>query len=214
MHGNSNNVALQKVRMAVTDVDGVHTDDRFYISKTSDGLNIETAGITQKLVPCNGDGVPSERFLQLSSGADGRIEGYFFFTGDGIVIKECLRHDIPVVLISGRKSPTVRQRAEDLGARCLQGVEDKVAAVEALLKEFDIGWDEVLFIGNDIQDISLIRRAGFSAAPQDAAPEARAEVDYVTKAKGGYGVVREVLQMLLDVKGLWKPIIARHRTLG
>jgi len=172
---------LLNVRLVVTDVDGVHTDDTI--------------------------------LLGIGSGGE-RIEFYRFITCDGIVIKECLRHDIPVVLISGRKAPAVRQRATDLGARCLQGIVDKVAAVEEILTELRIKWEHVLFIGNDIQDISLIRQVGFSAAPRDAAPEARSEADYVTEKRGGEGVVREVLQMLLEAKGMWEPILARQRTLG
>jgi len=143
---------LSNVRLVVTDVDGVHTNDTFSL------------GITP-----NGE----------------RIELYTFYTGDGIAVKECLRAGIPVVLISGRKSPAVRQRAADLGAECLQGVVDKVAVVDELLTELGLEWNNVLFIGNDVQDISLLRRAGFSATPAEAAIEAQAEADYVAKKKGG-----------------------------
>ena len=209
---------LSNVRLVVTDVDGVHTDDKVLISIVSDetktAFGLEKAGATHRLVSCNGNGVPNERFLQLSTGNDGRIEGYHFFTGDGIAVKECLRAGIPVVLISGRKSPAVRQRAEDLGARSLQGIVDKVAAVEELLVELGLEWSNVLFIGNDIQDITLLRRAGFSAAPADAAPEAKDVADYITAKTGGNGVVREVLQALLEAKRLWENIVSRERTLG
>jgi len=172
---------LSNVRLVVTDVDGVHTNDTFSL------------GITP-----NGE----------------RIELYTFYTGDGIAVKECLRAGIPVVLISGRKSPAVRQRAADLGAECLQGVVDKVAVVDELLTELGLEWNNVLFIGNDVQDISLLRRAGFSATPAEAAIEAQAEADYVAKKKGGKGIVREVLQHLLEAKGLWKEMVSRERTLG
>jgi len=168
-----------------------------------------------QLVVTDVDGVHTDDTVLLGIGPNGeRFEMYRFITCDGIVIKECLRHSIPVVLISGRKAPAVRQRAEDLGARCLQGIVDKVTAVGEIINELGIGWNQVLFIGNDIQDLSLIRKAGFSAAPRDAAPEVRSEADYITKKKGGKGVVREVLQMMFQAKGLWEPILARERTLG
>jgi len=177
--------ALQKklsgIRLAVTDVDGVHTDDTVLLGIDSHGE---------------------------------RIEMYRFYTGDGIVVKECLRNDIHVVLISGRKSPAVLQRATDLGARCLQGIVDKVAAVEGVMAELGLVWEQVLFIGNDVQDIALLRHAGFSVVPADAAPETKGEADYVTIKKGGDGVVREVLQGLLEAKGLWEKIVSRDRTLG
>lgn len=168
-----------------------------------------------QLVVTDVDGVHTDDTVLLGIDSHGeRIEMYRFITCDGIVVKECLRHNIPVAFISGRKSPAVRQRAEDLGARCLQGIVDKVAAVGEIVEELGIGWAQVLFIGNDVQDISLIRQVGFSAAPRDAAPEARSEADYVTEKRGGEGVVREVLQMLLEAKGMWEPILARQRTLG
>ena len=168
-----------------------------------------------QLVVTDVDGVHTDDTVLIGIGPNGeRFEMYRFITCDGIVIKECLRHSIPVVFISGRKAPAVKQRAIDLGARCLQGIVDKVAAVGEIVNELGIGWNQVLFIGNDIQDISLIRQVGFSAAPRDAAPEARSEADYVTEKKGGDGVVREVLQMLLEAKGLWETILVRERTLG
>ncbi len=161
------------------------------------------------------DGVHTDDTVLLGIGPNGeRFEMYRFITCDGIVIKECLRHSIHVALISGRKAPAVKQRAADLGARCLQGIVDKVAAVEEILKELGLKWENILFIGNDVQDLSLIRLAGFSAAPRDAAPEVRSEADYVTEKEGGHGVVREVLQMLLEAKGLWEHILDRERTLG
>ncbi|MDP3763175.1 MAG: HAD hydrolase family protein [bacterium] len=167
-----------------------------------------------QLVVTDVDGVHTDDTVLLGMVNGERIELYRFITCDGIVIRECLRHNIPVVFISGRKAPAVKQRAEDLGARCLQGIVDKVEAVSEIINELGLGWNQVLFIGNDIQDISLIRQVGFSAAPRDAAPEARSEADYVTEKKGGEGVVREVLQMMLEVKGMWDPILARERTLG
>ncbi len=168
-----------------------------------------------QLVVTDVDGVHTDDTVLLGIGPNNeRFEMYRFITCDGIVIKECLRHNIAVALVSGRKAPAVRQRAEDLGARCLQGVVDKVEAVSEIINELGLGWNQVLFIGNDIQDISLIRQVGFSAVPRDGAPEARAEADYVTEKKGGKGVVREVLQMMLEAKGLWEPILARPRTLG
>jgi len=172
---------LASIRLVVTDVDGVHTDDTF--------------------------------LLGIGPGGE-RIELYRFYTRDGVAIKECLRHNISVVLISGRKSPAVKQRAEDMGARCLQGIVDKFESVKKIIDELGISWNEVLFIGNDIQDLSLIRRVGFSATPRDAAPETHAEATYITRKNGGEGAVREVLQMMLEAQGLWKSILERERTLG
>lgn len=168
-----------------------------------------------RLVATDVDGVKTNDTFVLGIGPRGkRIEFYRFFTGDGIAAKECLRHDIPVVMVTGRKSPTVRRRAKDLKVKCLQGVEDKVAAIEALLKKLGLTWKQVLFIGNDIQDLALLRRAGISAAPANAVKEVRWVVDYISKKKGGRGAFRQTIEKMLKAKGLWKKIIERERTLG
>jgi 3-deoxy-D-manno-octulosonate 8-phosphate phosphatase (KDO 8-P phosphatase) len=210
--------AFKKVRLVVTDVDGVHTPDTvsLFVVHENDkkAFGFETAGKTHRFVAVDADGTPLEEQHIFSSGADGRIEGYRFYTGDGIAVKECLRAEIPVVFITGRNSPAVKQRAQDLGARCFQGVKDKVATIETVLAELGVAWDEVLFVGNDIQDLSIIQCAGVSAAPADAVPEVKAVVDYLANVKGGDGAVREVLQLMLDAKGLWKEIVKRVRTLG
>lgn len=209
---------LREVRLVVTDVDGVHTDDKVVIFKVPEAdraaFGLAKAGGVLRAIVCDAAGQPGDQLLTLCTGVDERIEGYTFYTPDGIAVKECLRHDIPVVLVSGRKSPAVRQRAEDLGALCLQGITDKVAAIEDLLFDRKLGWEHILFIGNDIQDISLLEHAGFSAVPADAALETHTHADYVSGRRGGDGVVREVLQMVLEAQGHWQHIVSRARTLG
>ncbi len=165
---------LSKIKIVVTDIDGVHTDDTIILS-----------------------------VIKLKREKPALIEGYRFFTGDGIAVKECLRAKIPVIFISGRNSPAIKQRAKNLGAKCLIGVEDKVISTEKVLAELGFEWKNVLFIGNDVQDLAVIKHAGFSAAPANAAAEIQAEVDYITKKKGGEGAVREIIELLLKAKGLW-----------
>jgi 3-deoxy-D-manno-octulosonate 8-phosphate phosphatase (KDO 8-P phosphatase) len=210
--------AASKVRLVVTDVDGVHTSDHVTIfgrPENEQGLlfGLEVAGTVKRLVPCDADGAVEEMHY-LASAADGRIEGYRFYTRDGIAVKECLRHDIPVVFMTGRSSPAVRQRAKDLGVDLRFGVADKVAEVEGLLALHGAGWDEVFFMGNDIQDLALLRRVGFSAAPADAAPEVLKEVMFVSTRNGGNGAVREAIELVLGAKGFWQQIVDRARTLG
>lgn len=211
--------AARAVRLVVTDVDGVHTSDHVTIFGIHDGerpmiLGLQVAGTVTRLVACDADGAVGEEMHYIASAEDGKIEGYRFYTRDGIAVLECKRHGIPVVFMSGRNSPAVRQRAKDLGVDHRYGVKDKVAEVEGLLEKLGIGWHEVFFMGNDVQDLSLLRRAGFSAAPADAVPEVRKEVMYVAGRNGGDGAVREALQFVLEAKGLWRQVVERERTLG
>ena len=204
---------LKRIRLIVTDIDGVHTNDTFVMCAPTDGKEYRVVeGVVLKLRPIDDDGNPSDE-VKYFAGRTDRIEGYTFYSPDGIAVKECIRHDIPVIMMSGRRSKAAEQRAEGLGALYLGGVKDKVRNIENHMKN-GISWDEVLVIGNDIQDLSALRAAGFSAAPADAFPEVIAEVDYVSRARAGRGVVREVLQMMLEAKGLWRGIVERERTLG
>jgi 3-deoxy-D-manno-octulosonate 8-phosphate phosphatase (KDO 8-P phosphatase) len=176
-------------------------------------LQQKLAGI--RLVFTDVDGVHTDDTFRLGVASNGeRVEVYQFHTGDGIAIKECLRNNIPVIFITGRKSPAVIQRATDLGTRFLTGVSDKVAAVEDVMAELGVPWEHILFIGNDIQDISLLKRAGISVAPANSADEAKAVAHHVAQKRGGEGVVREVLQAVLEAKGLWEKIVAGDKTLG
>jgi 3-deoxy-D-manno-octulosonate 8-phosphate phosphatase (KDO 8-P phosphatase) len=82
------------------------------------------------------------------------------------------------------------------------------------MAELGVPWENILFIGNDVQDISLLKRAGVSVAPANSADEAKAVAHHVAEKKGGEGVVREVLQAMLEAKGLWEDAITREKTLG
>ncbi len=210
--------AACKVKVVVTDVDGVHTSDHVTLFSRPEGdqrllFGLDVAGTVRRLVPCDADGVIEEMHY-VASAHDGRVEGYCFYTRDGIAVKECLRHNIPVIFMTGRNSPAVQQRARDLGVELRSGVADKVAEVERILALHGANWDEVFFMGNDVQDLGLLRRVGFSAAPADAAQEVLKEVMFVSTRNGGDGAVREAVEVVLGAKGFWQQIVERSRTLG
>jgi len=206
--------ALSRIKVVATDVDGIFTPDTmtFFVepSDKTAPFGLASAGQTIRLAPVDSDGNRIEYFSTNAS----RIEGYSFYTPDGIAVRECVRFEIPFIMISGRRSPAVDQRAKDLGAIPLLGIKDKMKHLEALLGQFGASWDELLFMGNDIPDLSVIRAAGFSACPSDAMQEIKTEVDYVAQNLGGHGAVREVVQMMFEAKGLWQEIVSRERTLG
>ena len=89
----------------------------------------------------------------------------------------------------------------------LSGREDKVAQAEALCAELGIGLDEVAFIGDDLNDLPLLRRVGLSASPVNTPDYVKREVDCVTTAHGGYGAFREFVEKLLADAGLLEGII-------
>ncbi|MCE9534667.1 MAG: HAD hydrolase family protein [Planctomycetes bacterium] len=113
-------------------------------------------------------------------------------------------------IISGRASPSVSRRAEELGIkRVIQGTGNKLPALRVLLAELDIAPEHVCVMGDDLPDLPLLRNCGLGIAVADACPALRAAAKYVTLKAGGQGAVREVIEMLLRGQNLWQPMVDR-----
>lgn len=126
-----------------------------------------------------------------------------FHVRDGHGIKLAQRAGIIVGIITGRKAEVVNVRARELGIEEVhQGAKDKIAVYESLLAKYGFRDTEIAFIGDDIVDAGILRRVGFAACVADADPSVLALVDVRTKAEGGRGAVREVINLLLRGKGV------------
>ncbi len=146
------------------------------------------------------DGVMTDG--RIISGSNG-VEFKSFHVHDGYGVFRGRSLGLKFAIISGRTSKVTVLRARRLGiADVVQGADDKVEACERLLAKRRIKMDEVCFIGDDEFDLPLLRRVGLSAAPGDAIAAVRRQVDYITKAGGGKGAVREVIDMILRAKKL------------
>ncbi|GAB4423428.1 MAG: hypothetical protein OHK0039_40050 [Bacteroidia bacterium] len=123
-----------------------------------------------------------------------------FDTKDGLVIHRLIkRQGVQFGFISSGSTETiVRQRAETLGVqRVYTGTRPKVEVVSEWLEELKIGFDRMAFVGDDLNDLPLLKRAGLSACPADAVAQVRAQVDVVLSRRGGYGAVRELLEDIM-----------------
>jgi 3-deoxy-D-manno-octulosonate 8-phosphate phosphatase (KDO 8-P phosphatase) len=128
-----------------------------------------------------------------------------FNVKDGLGIYLIQKEGIPIGLVSGRWSKVVEDRAKELGiSHVWQSVKDKLGLFKEILKEFRLESEDVAFMGDDLNDLPLLREAGFSAATGDATLEVREAVDYVTKRDGGKGAVREFIDLIREkrVKGV------------
>ncbi|MFZ1037303.1 MAG: 3-deoxy-manno-octulosonate-8-phosphatase KdsC [Smithella sp.] len=149
---------------------------------------------------------------------DGRIimdsEGHEiknFDVRDGHGIKLLQRYGIKVAILTGRKSKVVEYRAKDLEIKDVyQKVFNKKEVFEKILIKHKLSADEAAYLGDDIVDIPVLKRVGFSVAVADALDVVKKSVDYITKNKGGRGAVREVCEMILQAKGKWKEIAAKY----
>lgn len=131
-----------------------------------------------------------------------------FNVKDGLIISYLKKAGIVMGAISGRESAAVTKRCAELKVDfCHQGVVDKGMVFEKLVKHYKLKHKEVAFIGDDINDLPCFRLAGFSICPSDTFDYLKEQVDLVTYAKGGTGVLREVGDLVLASKGLFEKII-------
>lgn len=134
-----------------------------------------------------------------------------FNVRDGHGLRLLREAEIEVAILTGRSSPVVQKRADDLGILWVrQGVHDKVGAYREIAREVGITDDEACFIGDDVVDIPLLKRVGIPIVVGDGAPEAKRCARYVTQSSGGKGAVREVCDLLLQAQGKWEAVLRRY----
>jgi 3-deoxy-D-manno-octulosonate 8-phosphate phosphatase (KDO 8-P phosphatase) len=114
-------------------------------------------------------------------------------------------------IISGRNSASVERRATELGIEFVrQGNEDKTKAFEEILTQANVDEGQVAYIGDDLPDIPLMRRAELAVAVSDATEECRSTAHYVTRAQGGRGAVRETVELILKSQGRWADLVEEY----
>ena len=148
-----------------------------------------------RLVAFDMDGVFTDGRFYLS---DDGVESKSFCTQDGFGVRQLLKGGIEVAVISGRKSAAVERRMSELGVRhVILACSDKTAAFDTLADQLGIGVEEAAFVGDDIPDLPLLSKVGYSFAVANAVSAVREYCDYTTKASGGNGAVREVCELVL-----------------
>jgi 3-deoxy-D-manno-octulosonate 8-phosphate phosphatase (KDO 8-P phosphatase) len=139
------------------------------------------------------------------------IETKAFDVKDGHGLKLLQRSGVQVGIITGRQSEVVDIRARELGIDMVyQGAKDKLVPFEEILQKLQMAADEVAYMGDDLPDLPVLRRAGWAVAPLDAVGEIKPYVHYVTSRPGGRGAVREVCDLLLQENGCWPELTSRY----
>jgi 3-deoxy-D-manno-octulosonate 8-phosphate phosphatase (KDO 8-P phosphatase) len=151
-----------------------------------------------KLLLMDCDGVLTDGKLYYTENGD-EIKAFNVRDGHGLVMWHAAGFRSGI--ISGRSSVLLERRALELGVEFLhQKSTDKIMDFEQILSYTHLTEKEVAFIGDDLPDIPLMKRVGFPVAVNDAAPEAKIAAKYITKARGGEGAIREVTDLILNVK--------------
>ena len=134
-----------------------------------------------------------------------------FHSRDGVGFVLARRAGLKAGLISGRSSHAVEHRARELKLDFIRlGTDDKLSAFREALEQEGLSEQRVAFMGDDLTDLPVLSRAGLSAAVADAHSEVKSRVDYVTRARGGYGAVRELVDQILTAKGVLKDFVQEY----
>jgi 3-deoxy-D-manno-octulosonate 8-phosphate phosphatase (KDO 8-P phosphatase) len=163
-----------------------------------------------KMLIIDVDGVMTDGGIILGPGS---MELKRFHVRDGMGVTLAKAAGLMVGILTSRDSEVVRRRANELGIdEVQQGFFYKEEGYQAILKKYGLRDEEIAYIGDDILDIPILRRTGFSICVADGADEVKQVSHYVTQKKGGEGAVREVVEMLLN--GLGKKEGAIHSILS
>jgi 3-deoxy-D-manno-octulosonate 8-phosphate phosphatase (KDO 8-P phosphatase) len=159
-----------------------------------------------RLFLCDVDGILTDTTVWMG----GRDELKRFNIQDGLGMRLLQKEGIPVGWVSNRPSFATTQRALDLKVDFLiQAIDgDKVAAVEKILAKTGVKWEQLCYMGDDIVDLGVLKRAGLAVTVPHALDEAKAMAHYTTRRSGGEGAVREVIDLILKAQGKWDKLIA------
>ena len=168
------------------------------------GLRERIAGL--RLLCLDVDGVLTDGRLYFT---DQGQEIKTFSTQDGQALKMLQGTGVDIAIITGRRSRLVARRARELGISLLhQGVADKRAVLESLLRQLDLRADQAAHVGDDIPDLPVLRSVGVAFGVANQHPVLRDHVHLVTPSSGGQGAVREACELIMRIQGTWDRALA------
>jgi 3-deoxy-D-manno-octulosonate 8-phosphate phosphatase (KDO 8-P phosphatase) len=171
----------RKIKLLLFDVDGVLTDGKLF-------------------------------FLPNSAGSQpASVEFKGFHAHDGASISLARLGGIKTGLITSRTSETVALRGRDLKLEYVyQGVRDKRACFDEIVKQAGLKPEEAAFVGDDVIDLPAMRAGGLAIAVKNARAEVKKEAHYVTAHAGGEGALRDALELILKAQGKWKQVVEAY----
>ncbi len=158
-----------------------------------------------KLLLLDVDGVLTDgRIVYDSSGKDSK----FFDVHDGLGVYCLHKFGISTVLITAKHSKTISPRSKDMRvAEVFADIFPKTAVLDKILKKYSVCAKEICFVGDDLVDLSLMRKIGLPVAVANASIDVKDAAVYVTNCRGGRGAVREVAELILKSQGKWKDVL-------
>jgi len=159
------------------------------------------------------DGTLTDGSVTLLSQTDGsalEIKNFNAHDGQGLTL--AVTAGLRTGVITGRSSPALRRRCKELDIEFVYEKQGhKIAAYEDVLRKTGVQESEVAFLGDDLPDLTIMKRVGLAVAVGNAMVDVRREAHYTTKAEGGKGAARELVEIILKSKGIWKEMIDKAR---
>jgi len=160
-----------------------------------------------KVVLMDVDGVMTNGKIVFTSSGEEIKE---FNIQDGMAITMARLAGLKTGIITGRKSEMVQRRAEELQYDIiLQGSSNKIEQYAEIKKQFDLSDEQICYIGDDLPDMAILKRAGFSVTVADAVKDVKNICDFTTIRKGGEGAVRETIEKILEAQGKLQTLITQ-----
>lgn len=154
------------------------------------------------------DGVLTDGTLYISEAGE-TLKAFHALDGHGL--KLLAQGGITPIVITGRDSPAVRRRLQDLGvSHAVFGAHDKLAVATPLLAQLGVAWHELAVMGDDWPDLPLLVRAGLAIAPANAHAEVKAIAHHVSALQGGQGAARQACDLLLWATGRYAALLNGH----
>ena len=158
-----------------------------------------------KAILCDVDGVLTDgRIVYDNQGNELKA----FNVKDGLIVAYLQKSGILTGVITGRQAAATVRRCEELKFDIqYHGAKDKLQCYAQIKEQFGLDDHQIAYIGDDLNDLPLLSRCGFSACPADARPYIKERVDYITRSKGGEGVLRDVADYILQAQGLLDALV-------
>jgi 3-deoxy-D-manno-octulosonate 8-phosphate phosphatase (KDO 8-P phosphatase) len=173
-------------------------------------LSIKDRAKRVRLLLMDVDGVLTDGHIWLMWAPDGaahEVKG--FSAHDGVRLKLARAAGLRTGVITGRESRAMTRRAQEVDLEFVyQKQPEKLLAYLEILGKTGLKDEQVCYVGDDLPDLPILERAGFSVAVANASREAKAAAHFVTKASGGNGAVSEVIELILKTQGKWRQILA------
>jgi len=161
-----------------------------------------------RLLVMDVDGVLTDGRMIVSERGD---ELKAFHTHDGVAVALAKRGGLRTAMVTGESSPIAKTRGTKLGIDSIVlGARRKGEVLEALRAEYDVSADAVAYIGDDLLDVPAMQRAGLAVTVADAPSSVKAAAHVVTRARGGHGAVRELVELILRAQRSWTRVVADY----